>query len=336
MKTITINIAEGGIAISNDTELGRAGEHNNTSLHIVITDAAMLDCDYFRCWLGNKYTKMLTSQNGQLEYTLPQDVLTPPTVDFTLCGYKLIDGEICLVARSSTIVFSVEESAYCAQISDTSFEPYEIISLECGNSANAAKQSELSAKAAAEESKEYSENALEALQEYDELKTAVENKADKSELSELESTYLAHITQLQTEVGKKADKSAVEDLEIQKMDKVMGSEGQYASFDGISPKINPTSPDTAPTQNSNKLITSGAVYSALDKKLDIMQGFKIQYLGFNHNLDYLGLVQADEEPTKNSEKLITSGAVYTAIGNIESALDSIIAMQNELIGGDAE
>lgn len=335
MKTITINIAEGGTAICNDTELGRAGEHNNTLFHIVITDSAMLGCDYFRCWLGNKYSKMLTAENGQLEFSIPQEALLPPTVDFALCGYKMIENEICLVARSSNISFSVEESAYCTPLADISFEPYEIISLECGSSANAAKQSELSAIAAANQSKEYSANAQEALKEYDELKAAIGNKVEKQELAELENTHNEDIALLGTELNKKADKSAVEDLETLKMDKVMGSEGQYAAFDGIAPRIIPTTPDTAPAENSQKLITSGAVYSALGKKLDIMQGFKIQYLGFNHNLDYIGLVQADENPTKNSEKLITSGGVYNAIGNIESALDGIIAIQNNLIGGDS-
>ena len=41
-------------------------------------------------------------------------------------------------------------------------------------------------------------------------------------------------------------------------------------------------------------------------------------------------------PIKDSKKLITSGGVYGVIGDIEIALDSIIAMQEVLIGGDAE
>ena len=139
MKTITINVAENGAAICSDTELGRAGEHNNTSLHIVITDPAMLGCETFRIWLGNRYSARLTATEGQIEYTLPQEALIPPCVDFQLCGYKIIEGEPCLITRSSVITFSVSESAGCVMMSQGAYEPYEMISIECGASALAAQ-----------------------------------------------------------------------------------------------------------------------------------------------------------------------------------------------------
>jgi hypothetical protein len=275
----------------------------------------------------------------------PSENLTPDTQNQIkrLIPKKMTQygGEIAAVAEITVI--DAEENAtgeiysypvtlvFTAQPRDAATENEVIVNISAAEEkargyAEDAERFSADAEQSASDAKGYAEELKGAFDRFDEFETALNNKADKSEVEEA--------------LENKADKSelseAVENLKTLKMDKVMGSEGQYASFDGISPKINPTSPDTAPTQNSNKLITSGAVYSALGKKLDIMQGFTIQYLGFNHNLDYLGLVQADVEPTKNSEKLITSGAVYTAVGNIESALDSIIAMQNELIGGDAE
>lgn len=42
----------------------------------------------------------------------------------------------------------------------------------------------------------------------------------------------------------------------------------------------------------------------------------------------------DSEPYEGSENLITSGAVYNSLGDIETALDSILATQEALIGGE--
>lgn len=248
----------------------------------------------------------------------PSENLTPDTQNQIkrLIPKKMTQygGEIAAVAEITVI--DAEENAtgeiysypvtlvFTAQPRDAATENEVIVNISAAEEkargyAEDAERFSADAEQSASDAKGYAEELKGAFDRFDEFETALnnkadkseveealENKADKSELSELEITHWAHITQLQTEVGKKADKSAVEDLKTLKMDKVMGSEGQYASFDGISPKINPTSPDTAPTQNSNKLITSGAVYSA--------------------------------------------------VGNIESALDSIIAIQNNLIGGDAE
>ena len=43
----------------------------------------------------------------------------------------------------------------------------------------------------------------------------------------------------------------------------------------------------------------------------------------------------DDTPTDGSNNPVSSGGVYTAIGDIETALDNIIAIQESLIGGDA-
>ena len=43
----------------------------------------------------------------------------------------------------------------------------------------------------------------------------------------------------------------------------------------------------------------------------------------------------DDTPTEGSNNPVSSGGVYEAIGNIETALDNIIAIQESLIGGDA-
>lgn len=43
-------------------------------------------------------------------------------------------------------------------------------------------------------------------------------------------------------------------------------------------------------------------------------------------------IAVDSVLREGSGNLITSGAVFEAVGDIETALDSIIAMQNELTG----
>ena len=61
-----------------------------------------------------------------------------------------------------------------------------------------------------------------------------------------------------------------------------------------------STPDATPTANSNKLVTSGAVYSALAGKMDNRQ--------------------FDSDPTLNSTKLVTSGNIrkaMNAVGKIE-------------------
>lgn len=73
------------------------------------------------------------------------------------------------------------------------------------------------------------------------------------------------------------------------------------------------------------------------KKQDKFSGYEGQYVGFS------GITSSNAEaltpdwlPQKDSDMLITSGGVYEAIGNIETVLDGIIAIQNALIGGDSE
>lgn len=53
-----------------------------------------------------------------------------------------------------------------------------------------------------------------------------------------------------------------------------------------------------------------------------------------YNIEYTGIV-IDEKPTEGSKNAVSSGGVYEAIGDIETALDAIIAIQEALIGGDS-
>ena len=69
---------------------------------------------------------------------------------------------------------------------------------------------------------------------------------------------------------------------------------------------------------SNKGIANG--YAPLDENIKIPDAY---------------LRAIDDTPTEGSNNPVSSGGVYTAIGDIETALDGIIAIQNELIGGDA-
>ena len=98
-------------------------------------------------------------------------------------------------------------------------------------------------------------------------------------MSDFQNLYETHWTHIHTLEDTKIDRSEFENKNIEftnalyvkadkdsllsKMDKVFGTSDQYAGFDGIAPNVIPVSPDTTPTENSTKLITSGAVYEAL-------------------------------------------------------------------------
>lgn len=93
---------------------------------------------------------------------------------------------------------------------------------------------------------------------------------------------------------------------------IICSQGSYAEQYAKENEINIIydkvyMPDTVPTENSNKLITSGGVAKALKNA------------GGGG-----GNIEADDVPTEGSTKLITSGGVYRAIGDIETSLENII------------
>ena len=67
--------------------------------------------------------------------------------------------------------------------------------------------------------------------------------------------------------------------------------------------------------------SQGSAAEAYAKK----RGFAIEYTG----------IAIDEKPTEGSKNAVSSGGVYEAIGDIETALDSIISLQEALIGGDS-
>ena len=67
--------------------------------------------------------------------------------------------------------------------------------------------------------------------------------------------------------------------------------------------------------------SQGSAAEAYAKK----RGFAIEYTG----------IIIDDKPTESSKNAVSSGGVYEAIGDIETALDGIISLQEALIGGDS-
>lgn len=83
--------------------------------------------------------------------------------------------------------------------------------------------------------------------------------------------------------------------------------------------------DDAPFKGAEASATivcsQGSAAEAYAKK----RGFAIEYTG----------IAIDEKPTEGSKNAVSSGGVYEAIGDIETALDGIISLQEALIGGDS-
>ena len=176
-------------------------------------------------------------------------------------------------------------------------------------SEKAEEQSAIS-KEYSELAKGYSEEALEALKDYEDLKNKVDNfegnidgKADK--------------TYVDAELEKKASKTELEELRGE----------HYSSVSFLQTEL-----ATKPSQYQ----VDAQIQEATQGKADRLFGATGQYGGFEWDGTIMTAVTADTKPTKDSKKLITSGGVYEAIGDIETALDGIIAIQNNLIGGDAE
>ena len=83
---------------------------------------------------------------------------------------------------------------------------------------------------------------------------------------------------------------------------------------------------------------ANAIIALIDEKENISnKGIANGYVPLDENIKipdaYLRAI--DDTPTEGSNNPVSSGGVYTAIGDIETALDGIIAIQNSLIGGDA-
>ncbi len=206
MKTITLNIAEGGIATASEQTLGRAGEHFNSLFHILINDTAFSECDFFRIWLGNKFSEKLTATEGQIEYPVPIGALIPPLVNFELTGYKIIEGEICQVAKSSMIKFSVFDSASVVPIDIYPPNPYEQLVYEAGQSAKIASEESKKTEVYFEQTKALSEGietyvntaieqSLQAAKDSGEFKGEkgdcyILTNADKEEIADLISADL--------------------------------------------------------------------------------------------------------------------------------------------------
>ena len=86
--------------------------------------------------------------------------------------------------------------------------------------------------------------------------------------------------------------------------------------------------DATPTENSNKLVKSGGVYSAIDdavKALDVSDtavvGSYVTEVSETDGKISVAREAADATPTENSNKLVKSGGVYSAIDDAVKALD---------------
>lgn len=163
MKTIILNIGENGKVVASDDCLGNSGEHNCTELRIIMSDAELLDCEFFRIWFNNRYSSRLYAENGVITYSVPQDALVPPKVRFELAGYRTKDSAVIYAAKSEKFIFKVETSHSCRAMNEECIEPSEFLSYEFNNAVETA----VAAKTEAVETAEKIEQRLGELAEID-------------------------------------------------------------------------------------------------------------------------------------------------------------------------
>ena len=163
MKTIILNIGENGKVVASDDCLGNSGEHNCTELRIILSDAELLDCEFFRIWFNSRYSTRLYAENGIITYSVPQDALVPPKVRFELAGYRTKDSAVIYATKSEKFIFKVETSHSCRAMNEECIEPSEFLSYEFNNAVETA----VAAKTEAVETAEKIEQRLEELSEID-------------------------------------------------------------------------------------------------------------------------------------------------------------------------
>ena len=122
--------------------------------------------------------------------------------------------------------------------------------------------------------------------------------------------------------------------------------GQALTWDATNERAVGKTIDTTVTANSNNLITSGAVKTAVDNAVDALDVASVGgdgcYISAISETD--GKISAtattmDTAPTANSTKAVTSGGVKTAIDNEATARDTAItnainALDVSSVGGD--
>lgn len=114
--------------------------------------------------------------------------------------------------------------------------------------------------------------------------------------------------------------------------------------------------DTTPTEDSVNPVTSGGVKAALDGKVDKKQGYGLIMgapfetfgggtgisLYFDNDTSYTGLIDVTTienlinnavTPKANASDVYTKSEIDSMIGDIETAADNIIALQESYIGG---
>ncbi len=271
MKTIILNIGENGTVVSSDNNLGNSGEHNKTVLRIIISDESLSVCDYFRVWFDNRYSGRLFTDNGTIEYEVPQDSLTPPSVKFQLCGYKGDENGINYISKSEKYTFSVETSDSSRALCEHYIEPAELLSYECGISAQNAKDSADRAQNIAAECIAYlseTESNKQAAAEHSQTAETSAQTARSAVQTALESAEEA-LEHSQTAEGfaQTAETSArhaseyaeiASSCEMQAMSCVNEVALIADSIDerlSYMPKI-----DAVPYKNSKNLVSSGSVY----------------------------------------------------------------------------
>lgn len=180
MRTILVNIAEGGSVAVSSHEIGMSGEHRQTKFDFIVTDSALLGCTYLRLWFGDRYSEKLFLQNGLVSYVIPQEILNPPDVYMQVMGYLVQDGTVNKVARSEAVRFTVETSITPRLIYPEAIEPYENLSLECGRASSEAKQSADAAETSRNEAADSAASALTSKQAAAASQTAADLSADRA------------------------------------------------------------------------------------------------------------------------------------------------------------
>ena len=164
MRNVLVVIDEVGKVLSIDpATLGYSGEHLATALKIRFENydhTIFNDADYFRIIINGVYSDDLLIDNSIIEYPVPQECMQPPLVNCQVVGYKIIEEEPVMIAKSAVFTLSVDFSESSDKKVLNQPDVYERMMEKCKVCADSAEQS--------------AKTALNAMQ-------TVENKLDNGE-----------------------------------------------------------------------------------------------------------------------------------------------------------
>ncbi len=113
MRNFTVTVDADGRTELSESLVGYSGEHNSVGLCIGFTDKGTQvygAADFFRVIVDGAYSEKLYLNQGNVNYTLPQEVMIPPEAHCQLLAYTASGDEISTIVKSEIFCLKINPS----------------------------------------------------------------------------------------------------------------------------------------------------------------------------------------------------------------------------------